>query len=221
MRPCSQADCHKARDARAFSLEPKAAVCEWRSVIDFQGSEHMEVARSDVSREPALPRRPKAIAFGMDAASLADLRQALLGWRIDCFYGTTVGQMPHDWNPGEAELFVVLLRENVTEVLGLCRFLAQWPSCEDEMQQDRSEAWRSEGTQQQEASCRTNIPLVVLVPSGQDTLVGAALEVGARTCLQLPISAAALGEFLNREAVDPFIRQGSKATRHLSEDSTG
>ena len=181
----------------------------------------MELVRSVDFSDPALPRRPKAIAFGMDAASLGDLRQALLGWRIDCFYGTTVGQMPHDWNPGEAELFVVLLRENVTEVLGLCRFLAQWPSCEDEMQQDRSEAWRSEGTQQQEASCRTNIPLVVLVPSGQDTLVGAALEVGARACLQLPISAQGVAEFLNREAVDPFMRQASKRARHLSEDSTG
>jgi CheY-like chemotaxis protein len=213
MRPCSQADCNKASDAAsAVSVEPEGAACERRGVIDFQWSERVGMARSDDASETALPRRPKAVAFGMDAASLADLRQALLGWRIDCFYGTTVGQMPHDWDPGEAELFVVLLRENVTAVLGLCRFLAQWPSGEDETQQDLPETWRSEGTHQQDASCGTNIPLVVLVSSGQETLVGAALEVGARACLRLPISAQDVAEFLNREAGDPFIRQGSKGT---------
>src|ERR1700722_16770897 len=77
MRPCSQADCHKARDARAFSLEPKAAVCEWRSVIDIQGSDCMELVRSVDFSDPALPRRPKAIAFGMDAASSSGVADRL------------------------------------------------------------------------------------------------------------------------------------------------
>jgi hypothetical protein len=137
----------------------------------------------------------------MDAETLADLRQALPGWRIDCFHGTTVGSMPHDWHPGEADLFVVCLRENVTEVLGLCRFLAHWPSCESDLAEDLPETRRLEG-KHEEASCGADVPLLVLVSSVPDTLVGAALEVGARACLRLPISISEVVDFLNRAPGD-------------------
>jgi len=161
----------------------------------------MRTALPDRSIEPALPRRPKAVVFGMDAETLTGLRQALPGWRIDCFHGTTVGSMPHDWHPGEADLFVVCLRENVTEVLGLCRFLAHWPSCESDLAEDLPESRRQEG-KPEDASCATNVPLLVLVSSVQDTLVGAALEVGARACLRLPISVKDVAEFLNLAPVE-------------------
>jgi CheY-like chemotaxis protein len=170
----------------------------------------MRTTPSDDSTESPLPRRRKAVAFGMDAESLADMRQALPGWRIDCFHGATVGSMPHDWDPGEADLFVVTLRENVTEVLGLCRLLASWPSCENQQYGEASETLRLDG-KPENAGCRADVPLLVLVSSGQDTLVGAALEVGARACLPLPISVKDVAEFLNRATVDDASsRQGSK-----------
>ena len=191
--------------------------------LGFQWSECMTIAVPDGSKEPdlsneiALPRRPKAVAFGMDAESLANLRQVLPGWRIDCLHGTTVGSMPHDWDPGEPDLFVVSLRENVTEVLGLCRLLASWPSCENEHQEEASETLRLDG-KYENARCRAEVPLVVLVSSGQDTLVGAALEVGARACLRLPISISDVTEFLNRAPLDNLSsRQRSQGDRSAPE----
>ena len=166
----------------------------------------MRTALPDGSKETPLPRRPKAVAFGMNAESLTDLRQALPGWRIDCFHGVTVGSMPHDWDPGEAHLFVVRLRENVTEVLGLCRFLAHWPSCESDPPEDLPETGRVDG-KHENVCCRADVPLLVLVSSGQDTLVGAALEVGARACLQLPISINDMADFLNRAPVEDSSRR--------------
>jgi CheY-like chemotaxis protein len=174
----------------------------------------MRTALPDRSDETALPRRQKAVAFGMDAESLADLRQALPGWRIQCFHGTTVGSMPHDWDPGEADLFVVCLRENVTEVLGLCRFIAQWPSCESDPPEDLPKTWRLDG-KHEEPTCRPDVPLLVLVSSGQDTLVGAALEVGARACLQQPISVEDMADFLNRAPA------GSRSSRERTEGKPG
>jgi CheY-like chemotaxis protein len=166
----------------------------------------MRTTPSDDSTGSPLLRRRKAVVFGMDAESLADLRQALPGWRIDCFHGATVGSMPHDWDPGEPDLFVVSLRENVTEVLGLCRLLASWPSCENEQQEEASETLRLDG-KPEDSGCRANVPLLVLVSSGQDTLVGAALEVGARACLQRPISIEDVTKFLNRAPVDNLSRR--------------
>src|ERR1700693_3567756 len=108
---------------------PEPDAHQRRRVIGFQWSECMRTALPDGTKQPdgskehdgskemVLPRRPKAVAFGMDAESLANLRQVLPGWRIDCLHGATVGSMPHDWDPGEPDLFVVSLRENVTEVL--------------------------------------------------------------------------------------------------------
>jgi CheY-like chemotaxis protein len=156
----------------------------------------------------------------MDAESLANLRQVLPGWRIDCLHGTTVGSMPHDWDPGEPDLFVVSLRENVTEVLGLCRLLASWPSCEDEQREDLSETLRLDG-KHENSRCRADVPLVVLVSSRQDTLVGAVLEVGARACLQLPISIKDVAEVLNCATVDNLssglasVRPKSRVPRQL------
>jgi hypothetical protein len=173
----------------------------------------MRTALPDRSNEMALPRRPKAVAFGMDAESLVDLRKALPGWRIHCFHGATVGSMPHDWDPGEADLFVVCLRENVTEVLGLCRFLAQWPFCESDAQEDLPGIGRLHG-KRENASCPADVPLLVLVASGQDTLIGAALEVGARGCLQLPISAKAMAEFFTCAQVDSSLARDRAPDGH-------
>jgi DNA-binding response OmpR family regulator len=106
--------------------------------------------------------RRKAIAFDVDAASLASLREALAGWEIEVTCGATPGSLDRDWAPGAADLLVVGARDEMADTLGLCRGL-------------RSQAGRA------------HTPLVVLVPPGQRMLVGAALEAGARSCLPLPI----------------------------------
>ena len=106
--------------------------------------------------------RRKAIAFDVDAASLASLREALAGWEIEVTSGASTGSLDRDWAPGAADLLVVGGREEVADALGLCRGL-------------RSQAGRA------------HTLLVVLVPPGQRMLVGAALEAGAGSCLLLPI----------------------------------
>src|SRR5947209_3454582 len=75
-------------------------------------------------RSRRMTRRSRAIAFDVDKASFASLQEALPGWQLDVVAGATVASLPCDWNPGAVDLLVVGSRENVTETLGLCRFLA-------------------------------------------------------------------------------------------------
>jgi DNA-binding response OmpR family regulator len=109
-----------------------------------------------------MTERRKAIAFDVDAESLASLREALAGWEIVVTCGATTGSLDRDWSPGSADLLVVGAREEVAETLGLCRGL-------------RSQAGRA------------HTLLLVLVPPGQEMLITAALEAGAGSCLVLPI----------------------------------
>src|SRR5262249_41044616 len=106
--------------------------------------------------------RFKAIAFDVDPDSLASLRQAFPDWEVQAVTGATPESLEREWSPGEAALLVVGVRGQVVETLGLCRGL-------------RSQAGRM----------RT--PLLVLVSSGHEDLVRAALEAGAHSCLVLPV----------------------------------
>jgi hypothetical protein len=72
------------------------------------------------------PRTSKAIAFDVDPIRLARLREILVGWQIEVVTGATVASLPRDWDPGLADLHIVGLRADVTETLGLCRFLASY-----------------------------------------------------------------------------------------------
>jgi len=135
-----------------------------------------------------MPHHPRAVAFDVDTASLAALREALPGWQMDTVYGATVASLPCDWNPGAADLLVVGVRVDVTETLGLCRFLTFCTSYSGDSRQEAADRSgpRGSGPALQQ---RTDAPLLVLVPSGQAHLVGAALEAGAHSCLVLPIDA--------------------------------
>jgi DNA-binding response OmpR family regulator len=130
-----------------------------------------------------MTERRKAIAFDVDAESLGSLREALTGWEIEVTCRATTGSLDRDWAPGAADLLVVGAREEVADTLGLCRTL-------------RSQAGRA------------HTPLLVLVPPGQQRLIGAALEAGARRCLLLPIHPKEVTSLLARA------RAGNQPGRH-------
>lgn len=132
--------------------------------------------------------RLKAVAFDVDAASLNIVRKALSGWQINDVYGATVTSLPSNWNPGVVDLLVVGVRENVTETLRLCRFLA---SCTFYSNDSRPEAAGTTGLRGGllNPTRWIEVPLLVLVPAGQEALVSAALDAGAHACLVRPICA--------------------------------
>jgi len=113
------------------------------------------------------PNQPTAIAFDVDPASLASLRQAFPEWEIETVNGATSDSLRQDWSPKAADLLVVGTRDKVGETLGLCRGL-------------RSQLGRA------------LTPLLVLVPPAREPLVRAALEAGANSCLTLPVHAKEL-----------------------------
>jgi DNA-binding response OmpR family regulator len=120
-----------------------------------------------------MPDLKKAIAFDVDAASLASLRQAFPDWQVETMNGATPESLARDWDPGTASLLVIGSREEVAETLGLCRGL-------------RSQVGRG----------RT--PLLVLVQPTQEALVRAALDANADSCLVLPVHPKELVTMVSR-----------------------
>lgn len=151
--------------------------------------------------------RSRAFTFDVDPTSLASLREALPGWQVDVVYGATAASLATDWDPGPVDLVVVGVRANVTETLGLCRFLASCTSCSRDSRQEVAETSELRRSFQHQAR-RADAPLLVLVPSGQEPLAEAALEAGAHSCLMLPIYA--------KEVVSMLIhaRAGNQPGRH-------
>jgi DNA-binding response OmpR family regulator len=113
------------------------------------------------------------VAFDVDPASLVSLRQAFPDAEVEAVKGATTDSLDKDWNPRTADLLVLGTRDNTGETLGLCRAL-------------RSQLGRA------------LTPLLVLVPTRQDTLVRAALEAGAHSCLTLPVHAKELRAMVTR-----------------------
>src|SRR5687768_4979779 len=74
--------------------------------------------------EELFARPLRAIAFDVDAASLTSLQEALPGWSVEIVIGGIINCVSRDWSPDSAALFVIGVHNNVTETLGLCRFLA-------------------------------------------------------------------------------------------------
>jgi DNA-binding response OmpR family regulator len=130
-----------------------------------------------------MANQPRAVVFDVDAESLGSLREALPQWQIEEMGGATALSVDRDWNPGSAELLVIRVREPVVESLGLCRAL-------------RSQLGRA------------HTSLLVLVPPAQESLVRAALDAGASSCLVLPIHAKELASMVNR------VHDGSQPGRH-------
>jgi DNA-binding response OmpR family regulator len=120
-----------------------------------------------------VPNRPRAVAFNVDADSLACLGQAFPDWEIEAVRGATAGSLDHDWDPGAAGLLIVGVHHDVVETLGLCRSL-------------RSQAGRA------------MTPLLVLVQPAEEALVRAALRAGADSCLVLPIHAKDVVSMVDR-----------------------
>src|SRR5581483_2129214 len=98
------------------------------------------------------------------------------------------------------------IRENASETLGLCRLLSFCTSSSSKARSEGMETLAPEQRPQKPAI--GNAPLLVLVPVGQETLVGAALEAGARGCLILPVRVKELASFLVRA------QAGNRPGRH-------
>lgn len=137
----------------------------------------------------------KAIAFDVDTASLKSLREALPGWTIEQVNGATAASISYDWNPGAASLLVVSAQKVAAETLGLCRFLASCSRYSKDFRQEPlgTPVGHKNG---KKPETRNDAPLLVLVRQGQETLVEAALEAGAHSCLMLPIHAKDVANML-------------------------
>jgi hypothetical protein len=142
-----------------------------------------------------------ALAFDVDQASLLTLRKALPGCAIEAINGATVASLGRDWNPGTVDLFVVNAGTEVAETLALCRFLVtsgvlarnpqEATDTEDELPKTLG-LHRS----RQHRGRRPHSPLLVLVPPGRTGIVTAVLELGAHSCLTLPINAKDVASML-------------------------
>jgi DNA-binding response OmpR family regulator len=117
--------------------------------------------------------QPRIIAFDVDPASLACLREAFPRCAIDVQDGTTGHTLDRDWDPEEAELLVVRAGGKASRTLALCRGL-------------RGQAGRA------------LTPLLVLVPPEQTALIAEALRAGAHSCLVLPVHVKELEGVLTR-----------------------
>jgi FKBP-type peptidyl-prolyl cis-trans isomerase SlpA len=155
-------------------------------------------------------RAPRVVAFDVDAASLASLREALPGWEVVALDGASMASVAHTGDPGPADLLIVGARENGVETLGLCRMLACCTPHATEVRHEVLEAlFPRKGAR---LPVRAGaVPLLVLVRPGQQTLAGAALEAGASSCLILPLHAREVAGMLAQA------RAGNRPGRHTGD----
>jgi hypothetical protein len=154
-----------------------------------------------------MPDREKAIAFDLSPDSLTSLRAALPGWEIEVIDCATASTLSSDWDPGAADLLVVNASGNVSEALGLCRFLTFCSGYSADSRGETGEDSVPRGGSRG-AGQRADAPLLVLVRPGQESLVRAALAAGASHCLVLPIHPQ---EVVNMLA---HARAGNRPGRH-------
>jgi PleD family two-component response regulator len=146
-------------------------------------------------KERSAPARPRAVAFDLDAPSLASLRKALPEWKIDWIDDATAASIAGVWKPGAPDLLVVSAREEVTETLALCRVLV---SCGAAPTNSRGKSEENRHGSAQEKARQVGAPLIVLVSPGQERLVMAVLKAGADSCLMLPVHAKELARMVAR-----------------------
>jgi len=154
-----------------------------------------------------MPARPRAVAFDVDAISLASLREALPEWDIEIVNGATASSITRLWNPAEVDLLIVGVRGKGTDTLDLCRFLAFCTSHSDNSRQEPVESL-GRGDSEPGAAVRTDAPLFVLVSPGEETFIEAALEAGAHGCFVRPIHFKEVISMLART------RAGNQPGRH-------
>jgi hypothetical protein len=172
---------------------------------DRPGAEHATIVR--LSGDTLLPKQARAIAFDLDAPSLATLREAVPGWQIDVICGATVPSLPCDWNPPTVQLLVVGVREDVAETLALCRFLA-FSAANSRDFRPRAAAALGPRWSLEKPAPQGDAPLLVLVRSGQESLVRELLEAGADSCLVLPVHAKEVASMV------AHMWQGNQPGRH-------
>jgi hypothetical protein len=131
----------------------------------------------------------KAVAFDLDAASLRCLLDALPDWEIEVVSGASTSSFSGDWNPGGADLLVLMAREEAAETLELCRLLL---CCGDLSAGDDSPSASRGQEETRGQRPRPEATLVVLVPPRRENLAADALESGADACLVLPLCAKEL-----------------------------
>jgi hypothetical protein len=149
----------------------------------------------------------RAITFDLDWESLVSLRGALPRWQVEVINGNRAAWIAQHWNPEIADLFVVQAHQNVTETLGLCRFLLFCGGLSADTRKEVMKIPNLPQTPRSQAQ-RIDAPLLVLVPPGRANLVTAALEAGAHSCLILPIHAKDVASMLVRA------RAGNRPGRH-------
>lgn len=179
---------------------------DWEVRITNDRVTVLPVVEHDITFREGVSSRPsRAVAFDVDAASLASLREALPEWEIDTINGATPASLVHNWDPGAVDLLVVSASGDVKQILGLCRFLSfcTWYSTDS-----REEVAASLAPREQLPALRPDAPVLVLVPGGREPLVEAALEAGARSCLVLPIHPKEVASML------AHARAGNQPGRH-------
>lgn len=135
-----------------------------------------------------MPPPLRAVAFDLDAASLASVKEALPGWEIELINGATAGSLLRDWDPGTVDLLVVKARENLAETLLLCRFLVSCGVLATGLPKEVADILELPRGGQNQAGI-AYAPLLVLVRPGRESAVRNVLKAGAHSCLLLPIFA--------------------------------
>jgi DNA-binding response OmpR family regulator len=109
-----------------------------------------------------MPIPVKVIGFDLDPDSLARLLEAFPDGEVQSTSGANSTSLARDWSPDAADLLVVHVGDRSSAALGLCRGLRNQMG-------------------------RAHVPLLALVPPADDSLIRAALQAGADSCLVLPV----------------------------------
>jgi hypothetical protein len=157
--------------------------------------------------KPVREDQRRAVAFDLDADSLASLRAALPGWTVEVVNGATASQLSHDWNPGRVDLLVVNAGYATVQTLGLCRFLVFCSALSADSREELAETPAGLSLFLGPPA-RPSAPLLVLVRPGREDVVRAALAAGADSCLVLPVHSKQLTSTLARA------RAGNRPGRH-------
>ncbi len=163
-----------------------------------------------IALAPPSERRPgtaKAVAFDLDQAGLASLRESLPGWAIETINGATPASIAPDWDPSAAGLLVVAVGADEAGTWGLCRFLAFQASFRGARPKGQAREASLPGTRL-EPDRLADTALLVLVPAGREALISTALEAGAHRCLVLPLQPGAVASVL------AHARAGNQPGRH-------
>jgi peptidylprolyl isomerase len=170
-----------------------------------------------------LPTPAKAIAFDLDAASLAGLREALRGWEVESVNVASPATLARDWSPREASLLVVAVRADAAETWGLCRFLAGHASSPADESRGKGKESGLPGVLP--GTHRSgDVTLLVLVTPERESLTEAALDAGAHRCLTLPLSRERVASVLahsragNQEGRHTLITEQAQRRDHWRDD---